>query len=95
MNCLFLCFFSFLIIIKRYSAPTPIKSTENGDTAKKAVPKINILPLVVKRMIRRLEYHQRQLLQLGRVVHYMIGEKGDGEDIVQEEGSLIAHHIIL
>ena len=59
------------------------------------MPKINILPLVVKRMIRRLEYHQRQLLQLGRVVHYMIGEKGDGEDIVQEEGSLIAHHIIL
>ena len=65
----------------RYSSPTPLKP--NGDRSmsglEKAVPKPNLLPLVMKRMIRRLGHQQKQLVGLGRVVHHMVAERASAE----------------
>ena len=61
----------------RYAAPTPIKTSEAVKAAsnKEIAPKPNLLPLVIKRMLRLLGYQQTQMVALGRVVHYMIAER--------------------
>ena len=65
----------------KYSSPTPLKP--NGARSKsgleKAVPKPNLLPLVMKRMIRRLGHQQKLLVGLGRVVHHMVAERATAE----------------
>jgi hypothetical protein len=78
----------------RYATPTPIKAGPLAikiDEGEAKLPKPKILPLVIKRMMRYLDYQQRQLLALGRVVHYMIAEKINAEiqEEMEEEHSLM------
>ena len=78
----------------RYATPTPIKARPLAikiDEGEAKLPKPKILPLVIKRMMRYLDYQQRQLLALGRVVHYMIAEKINAEiqEEMEEEHSLM------
>ena len=63
----------------RYSSPTPLSKKTGGDGSisnfEKAAPKPNMLPLVMKRMQRRLGHQQKMLIGLGRTVHHMIAER--------------------
>jgi hypothetical protein len=74
----------------RYAAPTPIKESR-GDKLKKAAPEPKLLPIVLKRIIRRLGHQQTQLVALGRVVQYMIAERQNQYD-EEAGGPSMMHH---
>lgn len=82
------------------AASDAVSTTSSYVEANPKVPKPNILPLVLKRMKRYVAHQQSMLLRLGRVIHYMLAEKQNGDladdefadPTVGAEGDIGLHH---